>query len=826
MAERFDVAAAELEQDVEQALRQAGAVGDHWQLQTDRLDAPLRVELADESARMWRCQDCATIHLHPTAGVCVNQACNSTDLEEMALAEEVDDYYGWLAKQPPRRLRVEELTGQTKPLSEQRRRQRQFKGALLEPPLENATTNSIDVLSVTTTMEMGIDIGSLQSVMMANMPPQRFNYQQRVGRAGRAGQRYSYALTLCRDRTHDDYYFNHPAEITGGAPPPPYLDLGRPRIIQRVATAELLRRAFLSLEPGQQPAATRSSIHGVFGQATDWPARYRASVAAFLRSAPEVDEVVDRLCVYSDLDDDAIGILKRWIRQDLTARIDVVLTSVTFTHPELSKRLADAGVLPMFGFPTRVRALYHSRPRTLAEDEQAQVADRSLDLALSGFSPGAEVLRDKRIHTCVGFAAWEFQGQRPIPTDPLGEPIVISRCPECGNVEAVTSDDITECSVCQAPVDPFDMYQPLGFRTNYSDRDYDDQPDRGPVLSLPQLGFSPQASLTTTYHALESETRDTAEVFNINDNDGSLFSIHRHQGTCVVTDPELYREDPAPRRCGRPSAGYAGCHRHDQADRRAPHLPQERPCARPRRDHHDKSAPVAGRHGRTVVIRELLRIASSVKLDVDPREFDIGLQPIRVGDEITARLFLADSLENGAGYASFIGRPEELRDTIALIDGRLRERFKSETHARPCDSSCPNCMRSYDNRQLHSVLDWRLALDVVDLALGRPLDIDHWNDRADRLVDGFVDPYREALQLEKHWIEGIVCVSAPERRRVAMFGHPLWRHDPRWYTEAQAIAADTAHDSLDATETSAFSLLQLTRKPYEPFVWLVGDRMT
>ena len=54
---------------------------------------------------------------------------------------------------------------------------------------------------------------------------------------------------------------------------------------------------------------------------------------------------------------------------------------------------------------------------------------------------------------------------------------------------------------------------------------------------------------------------------------------------------------------------------------------------------------------------ELLRIASTVKLDVDPREFDIGLQPIRVGDEITARLFLADSLENGAGYASFIGDP-------------------------------------------------------------------------------------------------------------------------------------------------------------------------
>ncbi|MCV7436529.1 DEAD/DEAH box helicase [Mycobacterium seoulense] len=745
-----------------------------WLLRTTSIDSSLVLQRG--TGKMWRCTRCNFGHLHPSLGVCANRQCFHGDLTLVEIDEESEiDYYAWLAHQAPRRLAIAELTGQTKPLSEQRDRQRWFKGAFIQN--ENDLTDELDVLSVTTTMEVGVDIGLLRSTMMANMPPQRFNYQQRVGRAGRAGQPLSYAVTMCRERSHDEYYYNRADRITGDIPPQPFLDLTRTRIIQRVAASECLYEAFASSTPG--PEWTSDSSHGTFGQFAEWPA-YRPAVAAWLALSPHVDQIVDRLVAHTPLEESKIDEIRAWLKHKLVDEIDeVVAFEIGSADTELSKALAADGKLPMFGFPTRVRNLWYSAINNRNAFLNNIVSDRPLSMAISSFAPGAQVVKDGLTHRAAGFAAYRPKGRLIEAVEPLGTPHPIGRCKRCGRTELGQS---TSCNTCHDTLQQITLYEPRGFRTDYKPKPFDEELDilRGagsPELTVPALPTS-RAKLDR----IDLDLYEQSRLVSINDNMSRGFKLVPQPDGTYVGEAGLPNVSPLL---------TIGEIRVTDALQVVPSRLDVKTGAVALYDQPSGKAAYTS-------FAEVLSNGAQVYLDLDPIELLAGLTPLRLpmfGAEspdskaqVAAAVFLADAAANGAGYAAELGQPDLFEQLLNSILSDRSTLWDHPGHRERCDTSCPDCLRTYHNSRQHSLLDWRLALDMLELANGKRLTLG----RSLPANQPWIKTAAEAMDASADCINEVPIVTRGDN--CVVLCHPLWRLEPALFVDDQAEAYDEAMD--------------------------------
>ncbi|MCB9913191.1 MAG: DEAD/DEAH box helicase [Planctomycetes bacterium] len=200
----------------------------------------------------WECGTCRRLHNRPTPRMaCMGWHCDGTirprqpDADNYDLAV-VDQQIG----NDTRMVKPREHSAQV-PVDERERLERMFK---------DRSSHQVNTLVCTPTLELGVDIGALDSVLMRNVPPLPANYWQRAGRAGRR-HRMAVNITYARPATHDRAFFAEPLRLLGGAVNPPRFNLRNPELVRKHAHATILTSLHqFARESGGLDNAARAEI--------------------------------------------------------------------------------------------------------------------------------------------------------------------------------------------------------------------------------------------------------------------------------------------------------------------------------------------------------------------------------------------------------------------------------------------------------------------------------------------------------------------------------------------------------------------------------------
>lgn len=186
-----------------------------------------RIQLVTNEDTIYRCLVCGRLQHMAVKNICNRSNCHGQLVEIKMSALESNHYRNLYIELQPEILRVEEHTAQLAKVTA-REYQRDFRN------------NKIQVLSCSTTFELGVDLGDLDTIFLRNVPPESFNYAQRIGRAGRRKGNIGFAVTYCRRNAHDLYHFVNPERMISGKVRPPMIAKNNQKIVTRHLTAVAL----------------------------------------------------------------------------------------------------------------------------------------------------------------------------------------------------------------------------------------------------------------------------------------------------------------------------------------------------------------------------------------------------------------------------------------------------------------------------------------------------------------------------------------------------------------------------------------------------------